>query len=30
VPALIYAFGHASSETWTAIPWERFASLIAD
>jgi len=30
VVMIIRAFGHASSETWTAIPWDRFASLIPD
>ena len=26
---LIRSFGHAQTETWTAVPWERFKSLIA-
>jgi uncharacterized protein with GYD domain len=25
---LIRSFGHAETETWTALPWERFESLI--
>ena len=25
---LIRSFGHAETETWTALPWERFAALI--
>ena len=29
VVMLIRSFGHAQTETWTAVPWERFKSLIA-
>ena len=25
---IVRSFGHAETETWTAIPWERFESLI--
>jgi uncharacterized protein with GYD domain len=28
VVIVIRSFGHAEMETWTAIPWERFESLI--
>jgi len=28
VIVLIRSFGHAETETWTALPWERFAALI--
>jgi hypothetical protein len=26
---IIRSFGHALTETWTALPWERFKQLIA-
>ena len=29
VVMIIRSFGHAQTETWTAVPWERFKSLIA-
>lgn len=25
---IIRSFGHAQTETWTAVPWERFKTLI--
>ncbi len=28
VVMIIRSFGHAQTETWTALPWERFESLI--
>jgi uncharacterized protein with GYD domain len=28
VVVLIRSFGHAETETWTALPWERFEALI--
>jgi uncharacterized protein with GYD domain len=28
VLVMIRSFGHAETETWTALPWERFESLI--
>jgi uncharacterized protein with GYD domain len=28
VVVMIRSFGHAETETWTALPWERFESLI--
>jgi uncharacterized protein with GYD domain len=28
VVMIIRSFGHATTETWTALPWERFESLI--
>ena len=28
VTMLIRSFGHATTETWTAVPWERFETLI--
>jgi hypothetical protein len=28
VMVLIRSFGHAQTETWTALPWERFEGLI--
>ena len=28
VVVIIRSFGHAETETWTALPWERFESLI--
>ena len=28
VVVLIRSFGHAETETWTALPWERFEKLI--
>ena len=28
VVVIIRSFGHAPTETWTALPWERFAGLI--
>ena len=29
VVMLVRSFGHAHTETWTAVPWERFKQLIA-
>ena len=29
VVMIIRSFGHALTETWTALPWERFKQLIA-
>jgi uncharacterized protein with GYD domain len=28
VVMIIRSFGHAATETWTALPWERFKALI--
>ncbi len=28
VVMIIRSFGHAQTETWTAVPWERFEALI--
>jgi uncharacterized protein with GYD domain len=28
VVMIVRSFGHGSTETWTALPWERFKSLI--
>lgn len=28
VVMIIRSFGHATTETWTALPWERFESLL--
>ena len=28
VAMILRSFGHATTETWTALPWERFESLI--
>jgi uncharacterized protein with GYD domain len=28
VVVIIRSFGHAQTETWTALPWERFEGLI--
>ena len=28
VTMLIRSFGHGTTETWTAVPWERFEALI--
>ena len=28
VVMIIRSFGHATTETWTALPWERFEALI--
>jgi uncharacterized protein with GYD domain len=28
VVMIVRSFGHASTETWTALPWERFEGLI--
>ncbi len=30
VALVIRSFGHATTETWAATPWERFASLAAE
>jgi uncharacterized protein with GYD domain len=30
VSAIVRSFGHASTETWSALPWERFKGMIAD
>jgi uncharacterized protein with GYD domain len=30
VIVLIRSFGHAHTETWTALPWERFERLIPE
>ena len=29
VVMIVRSFGHATTETWTALPWERFERLIA-
>jgi len=29
VVMIVRSFGHALTETWTALPWERFKQLIA-
>ncbi len=29
VAAIVRSFGHAQTETWTAVPWERFKLLVA-
>ena len=29
VVMIVRSFGHAQTETWTAVPWERFESLIS-
>ena len=29
VVMIVRSFGHAQTETWTALPWERFESLIS-
>lgn len=29
VVMIVRSFGHAHTETWTAVPWERFKQLIA-
>jgi len=28
VAAIIRTFGHATTETWTAVPWDRFLELM--
>jgi len=28
VAAIIRTFGHATTETWTAVPWERFLQIV--
>lgn len=28
VVMIVRSFGHATTETWTALPWERFRSVI--
>jgi len=28
VATIIRSFGHATTETWTAIPWNRFKSMV--
>jgi uncharacterized protein with GYD domain len=30
VVMIVRSFGHAETETWTALPWQRFAELIPD
>ena len=29
VAAIVRSFGHARTETWTAVPWERFKLVVA-
>jgi hypothetical protein len=29
VTAIVRSFGHAQTETWTAVPWERFKLMVA-
>jgi uncharacterized protein with GYD domain len=29
VATIIRSFGHATTETWTAIPWDRFKGMVA-
>lgn len=29
VVMIVRSFGHAQTETWTAVPWERFETLIS-
>jgi uncharacterized protein with GYD domain len=29
VATIIRSFGHATTETWTAIPWDRFKSMVS-
>ena len=29
IAMIVRSFGHAQTETWTALPWERFEKLIA-
>jgi uncharacterized protein with GYD domain len=29
VAAIVRSFGHATTETWTAVPWERFKLVVA-
>ena len=29
VVMIVRSFGHAQTETWTAVPWDRFESLIS-
>jgi uncharacterized protein with GYD domain len=29
VVMIVRSFGHAQTETWTALPWERFEALIS-
>jgi uncharacterized protein with GYD domain len=29
VVMIVRSFGHAQTETWTAVPWDRFKKLIA-
>ncbi len=29
VVMIVRSFGHAQTETWTAVPWDRFETLIA-
>ena len=26
---IVRSYGHAQTETWTAVPWERFENLIS-
>jgi uncharacterized protein with GYD domain len=30
VSAIVRSFGHATTETWSALPWERFKGVISD
>ncbi|MEW6681336.1 MAG: GYD domain-containing protein [Nitrospirota bacterium] len=30
VSAIVRSFGHATTETWSALPWERFKGVISE
>lgn len=30
VSAIVRSFGHATTETWSALPWERFKGMISE
>lgn len=30
VVMIVRSYGHAQTETWTAVPWERFGALISN